>query len=123
SFDWTKSNPVSGDYNGDGKDDLAVFYNGGQATDGKAISLAFTFTSTGTAFNNPTTAWTSSGSFTWSKSLVTAGDYNADGRTDLGVLYEGGTTADGRRTDTLYTLTSTGTTLKAPVKHWSGSVV
>ncbi|MFC9627626.1 trypsin-like serine protease [Streptomyces sp. NPDC056930] len=123
SFDWSKSKPVSGDYNGDGKDDLATFYNGGQANDGKYVSLAFTFTSTGTAFNNPTTAWTSTGSFTWANSLVTSGDYNADGKTDLGVLYEGSTTADGRRLDSLFTFTSTGSALKAPVKHWTGSVV
>ncbi|MFF7328362.1 trypsin-like serine protease, partial [[Kitasatospora] papulosa] len=90
SFDWSKSKPVAGDYNGDGKDDLAVFYNGGQATDGKFVSLAFTFTSTGTAFNNPTTAWTSSGSFDWSKSKPVAGDYNGDGKDDLAVFYNGG---------------------------------
>ncbi|MFF2732037.1 FG-GAP repeat domain-containing protein, partial [Streptomyces sp. NPDC058008] len=120
---WAKSKPVPGDFNGDGKDDLAVLYNGGQATDGKNVTLAFTFTSTGTAFNNPTTAWTSSGSFTWASSLVTAGDYTGDGRTDLGVLYEGGTTPDGRRLDSLFTFTSTGTALRAPVKQWSGSVV
>uniref|UniRef100_UPI003C7C59E6 FG-GAP repeat domain-containing protein n=1 Tax=Streptomyces sp. rh155 TaxID=3028728 RepID=UPI003C7C59E6 len=90
SFDWSKSKPVAGDYNGDGKDDLAVFYNGGQAADGKFVSLAFTFTSTGTAFNNPTTAWTSSGSFDWSKSKPVAGDYNGDGKDDLAVFYNGG---------------------------------
>ncbi|MET7368009.1 esterase, partial [Streptomyces sp. NPDC005566] len=91
--------------------------------DGKYVSLAFTFTSNGTAFNNPTTSWTSSGSFTWNVSLLTSGDYNKDGKDDLGVLYEGSTTADGRRLDSLFTFTSTGTNLTGPVKHWTGSVV
>ncbi|MET7368008.1 FG-GAP-like repeat-containing protein, partial [Streptomyces sp. NPDC005566] len=90
SFDWSKSKPVSGDHNGDGKDDLTVLYNGGQATDGKYVSLAFTFTSNGTAFNNPTTSWTSSGSFDWSKSKPVSGDHNGDGKDDLTVLYNGG---------------------------------
>ncbi|MFG2609063.1 esterase, partial [Streptomyces anulatus] len=123
SFDWSKSKPVPGDFNGDGKDDLAVFYNGGQAADGKYVSLVFTFTSNGAAFNNPTTSWTSSGSFNWNVGLPTSGDYDKDGKDDLGVLYEGGTAADGRRLDSLFTFTSTGTGVKAPVKNWTGSVV
>ncbi|MFE8981186.1 trypsin-like serine protease, partial [Streptomyces griseus] len=96
SFDWSKSKPVSGDFNGDGKDDLAVFYNGGQANDGKFVSLTFTFTSNGTAFNNPTTSWTSTGSFDWDKSKPVSGDFNGDGKDDLAVFYNGGQANDGK---------------------------
>ncbi|GAA5608817.1 hypothetical protein Sgri01_07186 [Streptomyces griseus] len=56
-------------------------------------------------------------------SLPTSGDYNNDGKDDLGVLYEGSTSADGRRLDSLFTFTSTATGTKAPVLHWSGGVV
>ncbi|MEV7114105.1 FG-GAP-like repeat-containing protein [Streptomyces anulatus] len=123
SFDWSKSKPVPGDLNGDGKDDLAVLYNGGQAADGKYGSTVFTFTSNGTGFAAPKQTWTSTGSFNWNVSLPTSGDYDKDGKDDLGVLYEGSTAADGRRLDSLFTFTSTATGTKAPVKHWTGSVV
>ncbi|MBQ1109693.1 trypsin-like serine protease [Streptomyces sp. 404i] len=123
SFDWSKSKPVPGDFNGDGKDDLAVLYNGGQAADGKYGSTVFTFTSNGTGFAAPKQTWTSTGSFNWNVSLPTSGDYDKDGKDDLGVLYEGSTAADGRRLDSLFTFTSTATGTKAPVKNWTGSVV
>ncbi|MBV7248324.1 FG-GAP-like repeat-containing protein [Streptomyces sp. MW-W600-10] len=121
SFDWSKSKPVSGDFNGDGKDDLAVFYNGGQANDGKYVSLAFTFTSTGTAFNNPTTSWTSTGSFNWSKSKPVSGDYNGDKKDDLAVLYDSGQAADGKHVSTLFTFTSNGTGFAAPKQTWTST--
>ncbi|MFJ3324950.1 FG-GAP-like repeat-containing protein [Streptomyces griseus] len=121
SFDWSKSKPVSGDFNGDGKDDLAVFYNGGQANDGKHVSLAFTFTSNGTAFNNPTTSWTSTGSFNWSKSKPVSGDYNGDKKDDLAVLYDSGQAADGKRVSTLFTFTSNGTGFAAPKQTWAST--
>ncbi|MCX4708774.1 FG-GAP-like repeat-containing protein [Streptomyces griseus] len=121
SFDWSKSKPVSGDFNGDGKDDLAVFYNGGQANDGKHVSLAFTFTSNGTAFNNPTTSWTSTGSFNWSKSKPVSGDYNGDKKDDLAVLYDSGQAADGKHVSTLFTFTSTGTAFAAPKQTWAST--
>ncbi|WP_073821222.1 trypsin-like serine protease [Streptomyces sp. CB02130] len=123
SFNWEKSKPVSGDFGGDGKDDLAVLYDSGQTSDGKRVSTLFAFTSNGTGFAAPKQTWASTGSFNWDVSLPTSGDYNKDGKDDLGVLYEGSTTADGRRLDSLFTFTSTATGTKAPVLHWSGSVV
>ncbi|MEU8101942.1 FG-GAP-like repeat-containing protein [Streptomyces rubiginosohelvolus] len=121
SFDWSKSKPVSGDYNGDGKDDLAVFYNGGQANDGKHVSLAFTFTSGGSDFNNPTTAWTSTGSFNWEKSKPVSGDFGGDGKDDLAVLYDSGQTSDGKRVSTLFAFTSNGTGFAAPKQTWAST--
>ncbi|MFK0121646.1 trypsin-like serine protease, partial [Streptomyces sp. NPDC090994] len=95
SFTWSRSQLTSGDYNGDGKDDVAVFYDGGTATDGKAVSSLYTFTSDGTEFQAPRKTWTSSGSFTWSRSKPTSGDYNGDGKDDVAVFYDGGTATDG----------------------------
>ncbi|MBT2895234.1 trypsin-like serine protease [Streptomyces sp. McG3] len=121
SFDWSKSKPVSGDFNGDGKDDLAVFYNGGQAADGKHVSLTFTFTSNGTAFNNPTTSWTSSGSFDWDKSKPVPGDFNGDGKDDLAVFYNGGQAADGKHVSLTFTFTSNGTAFNNPTTSWTST--
>ncbi|MFB6985279.1 FG-GAP-like repeat-containing protein [Streptomyces sp. NPDC056304] len=123
SFNWNASKVTSGDYSGDGKDDVAVLYDRGTAADGKAATSLFTFTSNGTDLAAPREVWTSTGSFNWNVSGLTSGDYNKDGKHDIGILYRAGTTADGRRIDSLFTFTSTGTDIKAPVKHWTGSVI
>ncbi|MFF1649529.1 hypothetical protein [Streptomyces sp. NPDC058240] len=95
----------------------------GKSADGKFITSLFTLTSNGTDLAAPREVWTSTGSFNWNTSGLTSGDYNKDGKHDIGVLYRTGTTADGRQIDSLFTFTSTGTDIKAPVKHWTGSVV
>ncbi|MFF8695564.1 FG-GAP-like repeat-containing protein [Streptomyces sp. NPDC015144] len=123
SFNWNASKVTSGDYSGDGKDDVAVLYNRGTAADGKFATSLFTFTSNGTDLAAPQEVWTSSGSFNWNVSMLTSGDYSGDGKGDVGVFYRGGTTPDGRPIDSLFSFTSTGTGMKAPVKHWTGSVV
>uniref|UniRef100_UPI001CA3B5E2 FG-GAP-like repeat-containing protein n=1 Tax=Streptomyces sp. TRM49041 TaxID=2603216 RepID=UPI001CA3B5E2 len=77
-FTWSASKVTSGDFNGDGKDDIGVFYNRGQGADGVPRSALFTFTSTGTDFGSPSLKWESTGSFRWTASQFTAGDYNGD---------------------------------------------
>ncbi|MFJ1614135.1 FG-GAP-like repeat-containing protein [Streptomyces sp. NPDC088251] len=123
SFNWNASKVTSGDYSGDGKDDVAVLYDRGTAADGKSATSLFTFTSTGADLAAPREVWASTGSFNWNASGLTSGDYNKDGKCDIGVLYRAGTTADGRRIDSLFTFSSTGTDIKAPVKLWTGSVI
>ncbi|WP_327278452.1 FG-GAP-like repeat-containing protein (plasmid) [Streptomyces sp. NBC_01224] len=123
SFNWSASKLASGDYSGDGRDDVAVLYNRGTTAEGVPQSALFTFTSDGTNFAAPREVWASTGSFSWAASQPVSGDFNKDSKDDIGVLYRSGTTADGRRIDSLFTFTSTGTDIKAPVKHWTGSVV
>ncbi|MFF8553076.1 FG-GAP-like repeat-containing protein [Streptomyces sp. NPDC015501] len=123
SFNWNATKLTSGDYSGDGRDDVAVLYNRGTTEAGVHQSALFTFASTGTDFAAPREAWASSGSFNWDASQPVSGDFDKDGKADVGLLYRAGTSADGRRIDSLFTFTSTGTDLKAPVKHWTGSVV
>ncbi|MFI1014804.1 trypsin-like serine protease [Streptomyces sp. NPDC020965] len=123
SFSWNASKAVSGDYNGDGKSDVGVLYNGGKAADGDWVSSLFTFTSTGTAFNAPRNLWTSTGSFSWAASTVTSGDYTGDRKHDVGVYYDNGKSADGRQANSLWSFVSTGTDIQAPVRRWNGSVV
>ncbi|MFB7595214.1 FG-GAP-like repeat-containing protein [Streptomyces sp. NPDC056160] len=119
-FTWAASRLVAGDYNGDGKDDVAVFYDGGQSSDGSYVSSVYTFTSTGKGFRAPVKNWTSPGSFTWAKSLPTSGDYNGDGKDDIAVLYDGGQSSDGKNTTLVFTLASNGTAFTA-TKTWTSS--
>ncbi|WP_146065831.1 FG-GAP-like repeat-containing protein [Streptomyces sp. SM13] len=123
SFNWNATKLTSGDYSGDGRDDIAVLYNRGTTEAGVHQSALFTFASTGTAFAAPREVWTSTGSFSWAAGQPVSGDFNKDGKADVGVLYRAGTTVDGRRIDSLFSFTSTGTGVRAPVKHWTGSVV
>ncbi len=123
SFNWNASKLTSGDYSGDGRDDIAVLYNRGTTEAGVHQSALFTFASTGTDFSAPREVWASTGSFSWAASQPVSGDFNNDGKADVGVLYRSGTSADGRRIDSLFSFTSTGTGVKAPVKNWTGSVV
>ncbi len=123
SFNWNASKLTSGDYTGDGRADIGVLYNRGTTAEGVHQSALFTFASDGTGFAAPREVWTSTGSFSWAVSQLVSGDFNKDGKDDVGDLYRSGTTPDGRRLDSLFSFTSTGTGMKAPVKHWSGSVV
>ncbi|MFB8106116.1 FG-GAP-like repeat-containing protein [Streptomyces sp. NPDC056007] len=123
SFNWNASKLTSGDYSGDGRDDVAVLYNRGTTEAGVHQSALFTFTSNGTDFAAPREVWTSTGSFSWAAGQPVSGDFDKDGKSDVGVLYRAGTSPDGRRIDSLFSFISTGTGIKAPVKHWTGSVV
>ncbi|MFH9612040.1 FG-GAP repeat domain-containing protein [Streptomyces sp. NPDC017448] len=113
---------TSGGYNADGRSDVGVFHNTGQNAEGMALSSLYTFSSNGAAFNNSQQQWISSGGFSWDKSYPASGDYNGDGKADLGGFCDAGTTADGRKADSLSTFLREGTTFQAPGKRWSGSV-
>ncbi|MFF8593063.1 transglycosylase family protein, partial [Streptomyces sp. NPDC015220] len=90
---------TTGDFTGDGKADIAVLYNNGQQSDGTYRSALWTFTSNGAGFNKPVKVWDNvdagSGSWNWDRAKVTSGDFNGDGKSDVGVLYNNGQQSDG----------------------------
>ncbi|MEU2877536.1 FG-GAP-like repeat-containing protein [Streptomyces sp. NPDC007070] len=122
SWNWDRSKVTSGDFNGDGKSDVAVLYNNGQQSDGTNRTSLWTFTSNGSGFNKPVKVWDNvdagSGSWNWNRSKVTSGDFNGDGRTDVGVLYNNGQQSDGTNRTSLWTFTSTGSGFGNPAKKW-----
>lgn len=123
SWTWDRSKLTSGDYNGDGKTDIAMLYDYDQTAEGKNQSkLWWAFTSSGSAFQAPKVVWDSGdSSWNWDTSKITSGDYNGDGKTDIGVLYDYGRT-DGRYATKFWAFTSTGNTLQAPKVVWDSGV-
>ncbi|MFN1190547.1 FG-GAP-like repeat-containing protein [[Kitasatospora] papulosa] len=81
--------PQAGDFNGDGRDDMAVW----SANAKTGVTKLFTFTSkpSGT-FNTPFESWTApAGSWARSSTKFITGDFNGDGREELSVFYKQGT--------------------------------
>ncbi|MCT9008046.1 S8 family serine peptidase [Streptomyces rhizosphaerihabitans] len=119
SWNWSLSKTLSGDFNGDGNSDAAVLYKYADTSDGRGHSALWTFTSTGTDFNNPVKVWDSgTGDWDWDNSELVAGDFNGDGKSDVGALYKYANTSDGRGHSALWTFTSTGAGFNKPVKLW-----
>lgn len=84
NWDWRASTTVTGDFNADGKDDLAVLYGYGGAQ-----SRLWVFLNDGAGgFYDPLIWWDSGlGNWEWSASKMTAADFNRDGRADIAILY------------------------------------
>ncbi|WP_030023962.1 transglycosylase family protein [Streptomyces monomycini] len=118
SWNWGRSKVTTGDFDGDGKADIAVLYNDGQDADGTNHTALWTFTSTGSGFKKPVRTWQSTTSWSWDRSKVTSGDFDGDGKADVGILYNGGQQADGKNMTALWTLSSTGSGFAGPVKKW-----
>ncbi|MFH8990290.1 FG-GAP-like repeat-containing protein [Streptomyces sp. NPDC017940] len=103
---------TAGDYDGDGRDELAAFYG---YSDGSVSLWRFETTAQG-GFLSPTVQW-SAPKNTWhfDESHFVSGDYNADGRQDV-LLFKG--TRDG--SVTFSTLLGTdGSGFSAPHTSWS----
>ncbi|WP_206433876.1 trypsin-like serine protease, partial [Streptomyces sp. ADI95-17] len=115
-----ESQVTSGDFNADGKEDVAAFYDNGTSIEGKNRSSLFAFYSTGIGFGAPKKVWSTPGGFTYASSKLASGDFNGDGKDDVAVLYDGGISDTGR-VSSLYTFTSTGTGFSSPHKTWTSS--
>ncbi|MER7759870.1 FG-GAP-like repeat-containing protein [Streptomyces sp. NPDC097619] len=112
-----KSKFVTGDFNGDGRDDLAALYG---YSDGSVKMHTFTAAPTG-AFNANLKSW--SGTITswgdWDRTYIHAGDFNGDGQDDVTAWYD---YADGH--DALHTLLSTSNddgSFSSPKQGWTSA--
>jgi len=107
---------TAGDFNGDGKDDIAVLYD--YSADVANKSTMFVFVSTGTSFGSWPQTWFTSTAFPAGKTTgrFTAGDYNGDGKDDVAVLYD--YNADVANKSTMYVFVSTGTSFGGWPENW-----
>lgn len=75
---------VGGDFNGDGKGDMAMFYN----YDNGQTKL-WLYASTGSAFSGGSMKWDSgTGNWWWDNSTFVTGDFTGDGKTDIMCMYD-----------------------------------
>jgi len=84
NWDWAGTKLSSGDFNGDGQDDLLAFY-GYKA---EHQTRAWVFSSGGSSFNSAVVWWDSGlGNWDWNGSKVVVGDFAGSTQDDIAVLY------------------------------------
>ncbi|MCZ7459752.1 FG-GAP-like repeat-containing protein [Streptomyces sp. WMMC940] len=83
-FHISYTTPQAGDFNGDGRDDLAVWYAAGDGT-----TKLWTYLATDKGkLGAPTSSWSApSGTWARNRAKFVTGDFNQDGRTEIGVFY------------------------------------
>jgi len=94
--------PAVGDFNGDGRDDIATFTGGSSADVYVALSTGYSFSGTGAKWHD----WFAAGT-----EVPAVGDFNGDGRDDI-VTFTRGSTAD------VYVALSTGSAFSGSAWKW-----
>ncbi|OXM60338.1 trypsin-like serine protease [Amycolatopsis vastitatis] len=102
-----KARWVTGDFNGDGRTDIAAFYD---YLDG-GTNLFLWYANASGGFDSQGIKW--SGAFRPLNAKFTAGDFDGDGRTDIAAAYD-----NGNADMSMLTWHATATGFDAPVTRW-----
>ncbi|MGW1780401.1 FG-GAP-like repeat-containing protein [Streptomyces sp. NPDC002143] len=87
--DWSRTGFYAGDFNGDGLDDVATWYDYPDASD--KIHTYVSLSTGNSTFAAPKEAFSAdSGKLNYQKMMITSGDYSGDGRDDLGAMHDMG---------------------------------
>ncbi|MGC0421662.1 FG-GAP-like repeat-containing protein [Embleya sp. AB8] len=115
NWDWAKASIMAGDFNGDGKKDVAMIFAQVQDPAGGTTSVRTWIIRNDGTFDTPIPGWQSPpGTWNANSAKYAVGDYNGDGRADIAALYGW---SDG--SVTLHTLLAQPDgTLAAPVQSW-----
>ncbi|GAB1643680.1 FG-GAP repeat domain-containing protein [Krasilnikovia sp. MM14-A1259] len=111
---WDRLRMTSGDYNGDGRTDLAGFFN---YSDHSMGLFLWTARADGT-FGTPTRAWFHAAEPYWGelgRMKIFSGDFNGDGRADVGTFYQ---YADHSVGLISFLSNPDGTTFQNPFRSW-----
>jgi len=104
-FSWNDTTPLIGDFNGDGKKDMAYVNNSANGASGVEVMVAL---STGSSYQTPV-RWLNLPNWSYSGIKPVTGDFSGDGKTDIGFLFDiNGTSAS------IQIATSTGSAFNSP---------
>jgi hypothetical protein len=117
NYCWENSKPVVADTDGDGRDDIVALYQYGAGDAGMTDAGLTVFHSTGTALTQ-SSWWRSRTDFDLSRTTLSAGDFNGDGKEDAAIVYACCQT--GARQ--VFTFASSGSTFGAKTQGWDGQV-
>ncbi|MEU5087740.1 FG-GAP-like repeat-containing protein [Streptomyces sp. NPDC021356] len=114
-WEFARATLVSGDFDGDGRDNVAAWYD---YADGSDKLIGFSPSGPNGVFGNRTELWaTPAGNYYRENMQLVTGDYNGDGRDDLATFYG---YSDGSVKTITWTAKADGT-LDAPAGSWSAA--
>ncbi|MFF5443569.1 FG-GAP-like repeat-containing protein [Streptomyces sp. NPDC012888] len=86
--DWNRTHPHAGDFNGDGLDDMMLWYDYADGHDAMFLAAADPLNRTGKFATSTTLAWQSAiGNWSYGQMKIVPGDYDGDGRDDIGSMF------------------------------------